>query len=165
MSAPLSIEKCRSVAAVLAMLATACVGGASRGTPLYAPRGQMLPVTEVAQLVGDIATVDGKSVHGRNFELLPGCHVVTTPTSWGARDQSGSVSGNMPRLTFVITMQANKSYVMEYELLSRTGNGGTVALHALERDAAGNTTSTLLPVTSQADIEKCQTVDAGSRRG
>ena len=165
MSVPLSIEKCRSVAVVLTMVATACVGGTSRGTPLYAPRGQVLPVTEVAQLVGEVATVDGKSVHGRTFELLPGCHVVTTPTSWGVRDQSGSASGNMAKLTFVITMHANKSYVMDYELSSRTGNGGTMVVHALERDAAGNTTATLLPVMSQSDIEKCQSVNAGRGRG
>lgn len=164
MSAPSHRGALLSRAAPFGLLLLACVGGSSRGTPLYPDRGQPPSITEVAQLVGDIETVDGKSVRGRSFELLPGCHVVTTPTSWGQHEQYSTMSGNLPKHTFVINMQPNRSYVLEYELTSRTGNGGNMVLHAFEQDAAGTKTAGLAPVSEQADIDKCMAQNTNERR-
>lgn len=150
--------------AVLPLL-VACVGGTSRGAALYPTRGDRPPVETVAQLYGDIATVDGASMsgRGRSFELLPGCHVVTTRTSWGERDHSGTMSGNMPMLTYVVQMQPNRSYVLEYDLANRTGNGGTLVFTAKELDANGNTLAQLQPAASDADVARCSATGKSER--
>jgi len=126
---------------------------------------QPRPLTDVAQLYGEIATVDGRDVSSavQPFELLPGCHVVTTRTSWGKRDNSGSISGNMPEFSFVINMQPNHGYVIDFELATRTGNGGAIELRALEKDAAGNVSATLLPSIDQKELDRCR-LPAGTPR-
>jgi hypothetical protein len=62
-----------------------CIKTQTRGVPLY-PQTEPLPdVSRVALLSGYVRSVDGQNVSARGsvFELLPGCHVVRTPESWG----------------------------------------------------------------------------------
>jgi hypothetical protein len=145
-------------AVALALLGTACIGGNTRGKALYPTTDGVTPAeTEVARLTGEIGGVDGRDVsgQGQSFELLPGCHVVTTRTSWGKFEYGEGLYGNLQQQTFVIHMQPNRSYDFEYELMNRTGSGGTLALHVRERDANARVTAELLPATSQAELANC----------
>lgn len=136
-----------SALATLALLLVACVGGSTRGVALHP--GPTRETSAVATLVGDIERVDGRQVSnaGRTFELLPGCHVVTTR----ARVARGwSVPGIPPELTFVIHFQAGHGYVLEY-----SGRAGSATMNSLEKDANGNVLSSLVPTTDKALVERC----------
>lgn len=68
---------------VLAVTILGCIAGEGRGYPLYptTDAGPMAP-SRVARLAGYVRFVDGVDVseHGTTFELLPGCHLVGTPS-------------------------------------------------------------------------------------
>lgn len=147
-----------STACALAIALTGCISATPRGTPLYPAAGPTRDVSEVAQLIGEVASVDGQSTSSglNSFELLPGCHVVTTRTSWGKRDESGAMFGNMPRFSFAIMMVANRSYHFEYDLMNRTGSGGTLALKVYEKDVDGNVLAEFQPAATQAELDRCQ---------
>lgn len=133
---------------VAPILLIACVGGPARGVALYP--GPVRETTTIATLVGDIESVDGRQVSnaGRTFELLPGCHVVTTR----ARVARGwSVPAIPPEFTFVIQFQAGRGYVLEY-----SGRSGTATMNALEKDAQGNVLSSLVPTSDKDSIARCQ---------
>jgi hypothetical protein len=70
----------------LACLAACGAAGQRRGTPLYPEPAKPLARSEVAVLSGYVAEVDGNDVGEEDvvgsFELLPGCHVVRTPSDW-----------------------------------------------------------------------------------
>lgn len=142
---------------MIASAATACVGS-GRGVPLYSNDGAPRALAEVAQIFGEIAAVDGTPVSSgsNSFEVLPGCHVVATRTSWGKTEQKEGTSGNMPKLVFAIHMQANHSYVFVQEMPHRTGSGAGISLNVYEKDAAGNVTATLLPASTQEELDRCR---------
>lgn len=143
-----------SLAFVLPLLLAACVGRETRGVPLYP--GPARGADEVAGLIGDIDTVDGRDVSSseRSFEVLPGCHVVTTRARVA---QGWTVAGIPPRWTFVIQVQAGHGYVLEY-----TGRSGTSAMNALEKDARGQIVASLAPTSDRALIERCRAKAQGT---
>lgn len=147
----------RWVAIGFAAILPACVGGSSRGVPLYSPETPRRAENTIAALLGDIATVDGRDVSGsgRTFELLPGCHVITTRRSFGKVEQGLPMTALLPPLTFVLPMHANRSYLLEYEPSSNAGNGGVALIQAREVDASGKVLATHLPTSDKALVEHC----------
>ena len=89
---------------------TGCVGQ-FRGEPLYDATSDGRPASDqVAQLSGLVQSVDGRNVPaGRRFELLPGCHVVTNATRWGASDSQGSIAATLRPRMYSIDMRAGYS--------------------------------------------------------
>ncbi|HZU85184.1 MAG TPA: hypothetical protein VE987_19765, partial [Polyangiaceae bacterium] len=89
---------------------SSCIGGPSRGYALYAAEGRRPDPSEVARLSGYVRFVDGRDVssYGASFELLPGCHVIGTRSTWGS-DVSGSATGMIVSTgtwTFALPMRA-----------------------------------------------------------
>jgi hypothetical protein len=148
---------------------SACiVHGADRAYPLYpAPR---LERRQVALLLGAIATVDGKDValDGSTFELLPGCHLVTTQTKLLAYDTStstnaqGEVTGTLPRLTYAIAMQPGHTYAIERQIQAVGGTTADVQITARDVAADGQSAD-LPPARSLAAVAAC--VAAARRYG
>lgn len=137
-----------------------CVGrGQLRGFPLYPTSGEPLPREQIALLTGDVQVIDGQQVSGvgRWFELLPGCHVVTTSPQWQARVES-SASGILPpngQLTYAMNMKAGHRY--EIQPRSRQVRRAEVlVVSALEKDPEGAVTQEFVPAMSETDLEGCQ---------
>lgn len=142
---------------VVSVLA-ACIAAPTRGHPLYVSPVP-LRTDQVAILAGYVATVDGHDVTGlRPVELLPGCHVVTTPITWskGSPTTGLAVSTTGP-LTFVLPMQGGRRYT-----LSGTTSGGRVYIRALETTAEGTAVSTTGPVLEGQEGEIVACVNAGA---
>jgi hypothetical protein len=137
----------------------ACAGSGQRGFPLYAKSGEPLPREQVALLNGDVQFIDGQNVSdlGRWFELLPGCHVVTTSPEWRARVES-SASGIIPpngQLTYAMNMNAG----YRYEILRKTWQLRTsrfLIISAYEKDPEGTVAQEFVPATSETDLQGCQ---------
>ena len=141
------------------MVASACITGTRRGYPLY-PGPELLEEQRVALLTGYVHDVDGNdvSVHGQSFDLLPGCHVVGTPSKWGTMDsRAGVVITTGPR-KFAIKMKAGYSYVIEVGSSSAYFSAPTSPAYvsAREVDARGNTTRTFVPAESPRDLQDCE---------
>ncbi|HVV51964.1 MAG TPA: hypothetical protein VHO06_20005 [Polyangia bacterium] len=123
---------------LLALLGGAgCIMETERGVPLYD-----LParpgLDQVAPLGGYVAAVDGRDVSelGGAFELLPGCHVVTTPTHWGNGGRYDPVTANVSALELPIAMVAGRHYLV----VSSNTHGapvGRATLDVSETDAHG----------------------------
>jgi len=148
-----------SIAAMVFVL-HGCVSPRQRGYPLYtasdSPRGPQ----EVAQLGGYVWLVDGRNVadYGTQFELLPGCHLVTTPTAWGrVEPNSGGVMVHSGHLTFALPMKPGYRYVIDVQpQMMGGGNTGRAAVQAAETDLNGDITRVFAAVKSQAEVEACK---------
>jgi len=116
-----------------------------RGYQLYA--GPLADSSAVAKLTGHVRVVDGKNVtkYGRNFELMPGCHVVTTPSNWGGVGESGGVVANTGPITYAIRMLAGHSYSIEVKPAGSAGSIQNVRIIAKEKDPTGKVTDTFSP--------------------
>src|ERR1700690_1421306 len=97
-----------------ALLAAGCLAGAGvRPYRLYPPTSQSFGPGQVSTLtLGFVVAsgtgaqlVDDKDVSslGGYFELLPGCHVISTPTPPGGRFRSAEIQS---RWTFALPMKA-----------------------------------------------------------
>ena len=155
----------RSWGVLLFGLSFGCAGQ-TRGVPLYGVSAEQLARERIALLNGDVQLIDGQNVSdlGRWFELLPGCHVVTTSPLWRARVES-SASGIIPpngQLTYAMNMKAGYRYVIEGRMLQQR-RSQILIITALEKDPEGTVTQELVPATSEADLEGCQpSPDGGS---
>jgi hypothetical protein len=119
--------------------------GSGRGYQLYA--GPPADVSAVAKLSGFVYAVDGKNVtrRGHNFELLPGCHLVTTPKNWGGVGETGGVVANTGPITYAIRMLAGHSYSIEVKPEGSAGSIQSVRIIAKEKDSTGKLTGTFSP--------------------
>lgn len=135
-----------------------CTRRAERGIPLYAPDGQTRQQVEVAQLIGDFATIDGQDVSGsgQKFELLPGCHVVVPRATGTRRGGMGIAQSKPATLTFAIQMQANRLYAIDYVMTERAGRGAVWEFVAEEKDAAGAFVAALQPTQSKEALSTCR---------
>jgi hypothetical protein len=138
------------------LLCTGCVTGA-RGFPLYSSDGSYRKSSEVAKLYGEFSTIDGRNVvrGGQSFELLPGCHVVVTRRTWVRGSTFGGMVANTPSFAFAMKMQANRTYVVEWESQIPTGLGGSIKLVAEELDADGTVVAAIEPTTNDASLQDC----------
>ena len=146
-------------AALIFGFSLGCASGQTRGVPLYASSGEPLAREEIGFLTGDVQLIDGRNVSelGRRFELLPGCHVVTTSPLWRARVES-SASGIVPpngQLTYAMNMKAGHRYVIEGRMLQQR-RSQILIITALEKDPEGNVLQEFVPATSESDLERCQ---------
>lgn len=147
----------RSWVVLLFGLSFACAS--QRGVPLYPGSGQQRALEEVALLNGDVQLIDGKNVSdlGKWFELLPGCHVVTTPPEARARVES-SASGVVPtngQFTYAMNMKPGHRYVIERRMW-QLQKSRFVVITAFEKDPEGTVTRQLVPAAREEDLAGCQ---------
>lgn len=151
-------RRSRGLLIVLAMIsASACITGTRRGYPLY-PNPPLIEQQRVAFLTGYVLEVDGKDVsaQGRSFDLLPGCHIVVTPSKSGTMDSTAGVVITTGPRTFAIPMKAAHSYVIEVGVSGTFGElSGSGYLLGREIDEAGNTTRKFAPAASPQDVQDC----------
>jgi len=145
-------------------LATGCIHQPDRGTPLY-DTAEPLQRHQVAVLSGYVRYVDGKEVSAlpSPYELLPGCHVVGTPSSWGKGTQSGAIVAHTGMLQFALPMKAGHRYSIRVQASPMTGPTGPLTIAACESDAERNIVSTFGPVSDAADLAGCGEASAPAR--
>jgi len=133
-----------------------CIAGTRSAVALYdgAPR----PREQVARLSGYVRFVDDAEVSKRGsvFELLPGCHLVGTPDSWGKFDSTGGgVVVPTGRVAFALPMRPAHDYSIELSTEHSGGPQGRAWIKAVERDSTGEVTNTFGPVQHAEDAERC----------
>ncbi len=150
------------VAGGLALLTVGCTSEVAH--PLYTS-DRPLTRAEVAQLSGYVHHVDGQDVSsiGGTYELLPGCHVVDTPTKWGQVGQTGGVVVTTGRLSFALPMKAGQGYSISVESTDTGGPTGTARVLAKEMDANGAFVRNLPPAANQAELDACARLANESR--
>jgi hypothetical protein len=152
-----------SALVITALSLSACLSQSGRGEPLY-PRMDPPPKRdEVAQLGGYVRVVDNQQVtEGKSFELLPGCHIISTPARWGRADaHSGGTMADTGHQTFALVMKPGHRYFIDVNLKMMGGSTGTVVLEAREEDPSGKRTQVFGPAHSIADIENCKQAGSG----
>jgi len=137
------------------LFAAGCIVRAERPYPLY-PVGELRPgPSAVARLGGYVRFVDGADVskHGTSFELLPGCHVVGTPSQWGSIDSNaGGVSATTGTWVFVLATRAGYNYTIDVDTAQLTVPSGAMEpILAQERNAQGEATGTFSHATNVSD--------------
>jgi hypothetical protein len=142
---------------VLAIGCGSCLAGRGRGYPLYATDLARKP-DEVAQLTGYVSKVDGNDVaeHGNAFELLPGCHIIVTPSEWGKVGESGGIIVKTGHATFALPMKAARQYLVEVQAGPVGGASAGARLVAIEKDMQGNEIKVFGPASSGDDIASCK---------
>jgi hypothetical protein len=146
-------------------LAASCLTGRTRGYALYPATYPPPQPDETAMLAGYVEIVDGQDVsdHGSTFELLPGCHLVGTPTAWGSFTNAGGVAVKTGHLTFALPMKPARQYIVAIRTAQLTGPTGSAVVEATEKDLKGNTIQVVLPARSQTDVDACREAAAQSR--
>jgi len=129
--------------------------------PLYP--GDRLGPGQVATLGGYVAWVDGRDVSalGGAFELLPGCHVVTTPTHWGSMYGQGGRSASTGAVTFAVPMQPGYHYLVVSTAEGTSGPTFHTRTRVDETDPAGNPVRTLERVKTAPELTACRRAQAG----
>jgi hypothetical protein len=154
----------------LALSAAGCLAGAGvRPYRLYPPTSPSLGPGQVSTLtLGYVVAsgtgaqlVDDKDVSslGGYFELLPGCHVISTPTPPGGRFRAAEIQ---PRWTFALPMKAGRQYLIERRTGGAMSPTGWFTIKGYESDLRGNKTREFEHVTSAKDIDACKEEAAGS---
>jgi len=137
----------------------ACVGSGP-AQPLYLGSE---PPAAVAELHGEIEYVDGAKVSGEKFALLPGCHVVRPPTSWGASSPQNAVGAALPVMHLAILMQADHRYQVSIGAGYMDGTGrGAVGVQAVETNQRGDTLRIFVPFEGEGQMEACEREAAAS---
>jgi hypothetical protein len=150
-----------------ALSAAACVsGGGPRPDRLYPPTPQPLGPEQVSTLTGYVQFVDDKDVLslGGYFELLPGCHIIGTPSHWGEQSPGGTavVYATTGRWTFALPMRAGHQYRIEVSTGVMKARTSSLTIKGYEGDLGGNKTREFEPATSLKDIEACYKEAGGS---
>ena len=148
------------LATACAILAGACVsGGGALPDRLYPPGPQPLGPQQVATLTGYVQFVDDKDVSslGGYFELLPGCHVIGTPSHWADQSLGGNtLDATTGRWTFALPMRAGHQYRIEVRTGMPTASTVPFTIKGYERDLGGHQTREFERAKSQKDIEACR---------
>jgi hypothetical protein len=149
------------LAIVVGAVALGCATSSARsGVPLYAGAEVTRPPrSDVAEVIGPIAKVDGRDVADRGgwFELRPGCHVVELdrrPPNDVGLSSAVYFTGQFPLTTYVLRMKPGARYVIRRQLTS-DGSTGTLSLWAGEEEASG-ATHDLSPMQSVDEIQACK---------
>jgi hypothetical protein len=143
-----------------ALSAVACVsGGGTLPDRLYPPAPQPLGPQQVSTLSGYVQFVDDKDVSSLSgyFELLPGCHVIGTPSRTGVPTPGRTSVGifTTGRWTFALPMKAGHQYRIEVST-GVTGSLVRITIKGYESDLRGNKTREFEHATSPKDIEACK---------
>ena len=149
-----------------ALSAAACIsGGGPLPDRLYPPGPQPLGPQQVSTLSGYVQFVDGKDVSslGGYFELLPGCHVIGTPSHWADQSLGGNtLNATTGRWTFALPMRAGHQYRIEVRTGVITASTVPLTIKGYESDLGGHQTREFERATSQKDIEACKEETARS---
>jgi hypothetical protein len=123
---------------VLGLLLSSC-GIPERGYPLYPEPATPLLREEIVVITGDIAKVDEVPVpvEERTFEVLPGCHSVSTPQNFARGDGNGAMMADLPEFSVAVMMQAGHSYVVNLEFRQRGSSTGYVTMMVYEYFPSG----------------------------
>ena len=151
----------RSTLAVLplALALSGCAGfGQPRAFAFYPNPEHPRDRTTLAQLQGQIATIDGVDVepYGTVFDLLPGCHVVSLRRKVGEGDQSGAWMADLGPRFYAFRMQSGYLYTIDISVRFGSASHGTLTITAAERDAAGRVVRKVPLVRGARDVEACR---------
>ncbi len=139
-----------------------CVGGAPMQR-LY-DGGEQSP-SEVAELQGNVEHVDGVRVSGGKFTLLPGCHVIRPPTSWGESSSMNAMYASLPVMHASIEMKGGSRYFLSVISGRFDGTGsGRIQVEATELDEQGTPLAKFLMFAGEGSASACQTEALGSRQ-
>lgn len=118
-------------------------GSRTRGYPLHGD--SKAPLSSVARLHGYVEEVDGGNVtqRGHLFELLPGCHVIGTPRTWGGAGADAWVTAETGHLRFVIRMLAGHDYEVRVLVLDTVNR---IEIETVEKHPSGEVVAKHLPV-------------------
>ncbi len=136
-------------ASIAAIALTACISGQQQAYPLYPHTGPPVSPEQLAHLSGYVQLVDGRDVSslGTSFDLLPGCHEVQTPLSYGHSElNAGSMYMKTGHVVYSMTMKAGYSYVIKANVEKTGGHTYGGQLEAFEKNAQGEVTRTLNPL-------------------
>ena len=142
----------------LALSASACLSGPGpRPDRLYPPPSQPLAPDRVSTLTGYVQFVDDKDVSELSgyFELLPGCHIIGTPSHMAAPFPAARSVGTLTtgRWTFALPMGAGHQYQISVTL--PTARTVPLRIKAYETDLGGHKTREFERVASAKDVETC----------
>jgi hypothetical protein len=144
----------------LALAAAACMsGGGAPPYRLYPPGPQPLAPEQISTLAGYVQFVDNKDVSsfGGYLELLPGCHVIGTPSHWGDQSPGGvAVNATTGRWTFALPMKAGHQYRIEVGSGVMAGSLVPITIKGYESDFRGKKTREFEHATSLKDIQACR---------
>lgn len=149
----------------LALSASACLSGPGpRPDRLYPTPPQPLAPDQVSTLTGYVQFVDDRDVSelGGYFELLPGCHIIGTPSHMSAPFPSTRSVGTMTtgRWTFALPMSAGHQY--QISVIMPTARTVPLTIKAYETDLRGHKTREFERVASAKDVEACKEEPAKS---
>jgi hypothetical protein len=144
---------------VTLVLSAGCLsGGGLRPYRLYPPAPQPLAPERVSTLEGHVQFVDDKDVSslGGYFELLPGCHVIGTPSHLGVPSPGRTAVSwvTTGEWTFALPMKAGYQY--RIEVIMPSVRTVPLKVKGYESDLRGNQTRTFERATSPNDIEACR---------
>lgn len=124
--------------------------------PLYP--GSRLGPEQVATLGGYVAYVDGRDVSGLGgaFEVLPECHVVITPTSWGGVSTSGGVSAKTAAHIFAVPMVAGHHYSIISVSNEDSGPRSRVRVRMDETNPSGDFVRSFAPAKTPGELQACR---------
>jgi hypothetical protein len=152
-----------------ALSAAGCLAsGGVRPYRLYPTTPQPLGPQQVSTLTLYVVAsetgaqvVDDKDVSsfGGYFELLPGCHIISTPTPPGGKYRAAATES---RWTFALPMRAGHQYLIERRAGEAMSPTGWFTIKGYESDLRGNRTREFEHVASAKDIDACQAEAAGS---
>jgi hypothetical protein len=141
----------------LGLLAAAgCITTEQQLVPLY-DEPTRLGADQVATLGGYVGWVDGRDVSklGGAFELRPGCHVITTPTTSGGSTPTGATKITTSPTTFAVPMVAGRRYLVDIKEGMRGGPSFEVTVQVDEMDPTGEPIRSLQQATF-AEIRACR---------
>jgi hypothetical protein len=143
---------------LLAVALSGCAGlGQPRAFPLYPSPEHPRDRATLAQLQGQIATVDDIDVepYGTVFDLLPGCHVVSLRRKVGQGNVSGAWMADLGPRFYAFRMQPGYLYMVDISVRFRSASHGAMTIVATERDATGRITQEVPLIRGPWDIEAC----------
>jgi len=149
----------RTILAALPLVLSSCAGfGQPRAFAFYPNPEYPRDRATLAQLQGQIATIDGVDVepYGTVFEVLPGCHVVSLRRKVGEGNLSGAWTADLGPRFYAFRMQSGYLYTIDISVRFRSASHGTMTIRAEERDATGRVIQDVPLVRRHRDIEACR---------
>lgn len=141
-------------------LLASCIITRTRGYALYPNTYPPPKPEEVATLSGYVQRVDGESVpkEASSFELLPGCHLVVTPTEWGRfGGGTGAFIVKTGHRLFALPMKAAHQYAVGLRTSDQmTGPTASMMIEAIETDRKGAVIKAWTPARSRSDVDACR---------
>lgn len=151
-----------------------CAGtvATTQGYPLYKTEPARLPDNQIARLStklplgagpGAGATSFIKAVDNRDvstldsiFDLLPGCHVIQTESSFIMSNNNVTWRAQLGPRLFALEMKPAHVYFIVVELNEGMSGHGRIKVYATEEDMNGKQTGTFPPPATLSEAMKCR---------